>query len=64
MTMKKIVLTTHWSPEEVYDIVQFLAELRETITHNYAAELDEFYRDTHIERQYENLEFEDDIIPF
>ena len=64
MSMKKMLLTTHWSPEEAYDTLEFLTELCQVIRVNYAEELDEYHRQTCIEQQYERLKSEEDIIPF
>ena len=64
MTMKKVLLTAHWSAEEALRMLEFLDELREVIKQNYAQELDDLYRDINIEKSYDSPEFEDKSIPF
>ena len=64
MTMKKMLFTTHWTPVEVHNMLDFLTELQEVIKTHYAKELDEFYREIYSEERYEHIEIEDDQIPF
>ena len=64
MTMRKIRLTTYWTPSEVHNVLEFLGELQATIKVNYADELNEFYRGIANEEQQEYFDFEDDAIPF
>lgn len=64
MAMKKMLLTTYWSPSEVHNVLEFLNELQAVIKVNYANELDQFYRESTNEDQQKFFGFEDDIIPF
>ena len=64
MTMKKMQLTTYWTASEVHNVLEFLAELQETIKMNYADELNAFYQDITNEERQERFDFEDDEIPF
>lgn len=64
MTMRKMLLTTYWSPSEVHNVLEFLTELQTVIKVNYADELEQYYRDIAIEEQQDFFDFEDDVIPF
>jgi hypothetical protein len=64
MTMKKMLLTAHWTANEVHNVLEFLTELQVAIQVNFADELNEFYREIATEEQQEPFDFEDDIIPF
>lgn len=64
MTMKKLLLTTHWSPNEVCNVLELLTELQEVIKTNYHDEIDAFYKDIAEQEQQEAFDLKDDIIPF
>lgn len=64
MTMRKILLTTYWTPSEVHNVLEFLAELQTTIKVNYSDELDGFYREIANQEQKQHVDFEDDEITF
>lgn len=62
MTMKKVLFTTYWSPQEAQSILFFLDERRDTLLANYGNEIAEYYRQiTHHDIDFD---FEDDTIPF
>ena len=64
MTMTKMLLTTHWTPVEVHNMLDFLSELQEVIKTNYAEELEEFYREIYVDHRHDRFDFIDDEIPF
>ena len=64
MTMKKIVLSTYWSPNEVHNVLALLTELQAAIKANHADELEQYDRDIATEGQHDLFGFEDDLIPF
>ena len=67
MTMKKMLFTAHWTPEEVNTILNFLEGLQSMIETNYAAELENFYQEITQyanSNHHEGYDFIDDEIPF
>ena len=64
MTMKKMHLTTYWSPEEAHSMLLFLDELRDTLLVHYGNDITDYHRQQREESDDINLDFEDDFIPF
>ncbi len=64
MTMRKMPLTTYWSPEEAYSILLFLDELREVLLDHYGDDIADHYRQQLQEENDPDSAFEDDMIPF
>ncbi len=64
MTMRKMPLTTWWSPEEAYSILLFLDELREVLLAHYGDDIADYHRQQLQEENVRDSDFEDDIIPF
>ena len=62
--MRKMHLTTCWSPEEAYSILLFLDELRETLLVHYSNDIADYHRQQREENNDANIVFEDDSIPF
>lgn len=64
MPMKKMALTTYWSPAEAHSVLLFLDELREVIVQNYAEDIAAYCKESHGEQHCLFPEIEDDAISF
>jgi len=64
--MRKMLLTTHWTAEEVQLVLEFLEELREIVRSGYSEELNALYESyrTEASTRTENLDLFNDDIPF
>jgi hypothetical protein len=62
--MKKMALTTYWSPAEAHSMLLLLDELREVIVQNYAEDITTYCKELHGEQRCPFPEIEDDGIPF
>lgn len=64
MPMKKMALTTYWSPQEAHSILLLLDEFREVIMQHYAKDIAAYCKELHDEQHCLFPEIEDDAIPF
>jgi len=62
--MKKMTLTSYWSPEEAHSILLFLDELREILLANYGDDIAEHHRQRQQADGDIDFDFEDHTIPF
>ncbi len=61
--MKTLLLKTYYSPEEAYNILMLLDELRDIIWHNYREEIEQYEQQQSKEPE-RSFDIEDDEIPF
>ena len=62
--MKLIKISSHWSPEEAYNMLMLLDNLRDVIWQNYREDIIEHCRQEQIQENHSSIVFDDDTIPF